>query len=125
MFKFGSFEEEIAKSMAHNLADNIKARKKEVVKTAEIVKTTQLNRAIDHLNAAAELFYSCGLSSTADSITMLLEKLAHKEQDKPEIIEFESLLHDKKEDEKEEKKLEKELGDQIIQMESIFDKKKV
>lgn len=37
MFKMGSFESEIAKSMADNLASNIETKKQEVIKTAQLI----------------------------------------------------------------------------------------
>jgi len=119
MFKMGSFEAEIAKSMADNLVTNNEARKKEVIKTAQAVQSTKIERAVDHLSAAAELFDSCGLGSTAEVITMLLEKIAHEKH--PEVLEFESIFRDK---DKDKEKLEEELGDQVIEMESLLGKKK-
>lgn len=68
------------------------------------------------MNTAAKLFDRSGLSSTAEILTRLLEKLAHKKEDEPDVIEFESLL--------EEPKDEPELGEQIIEMRSLFDDKK-
>jgi arginine deiminase len=112
MFKLGSFEAEIAKSMADNLASNIEAKKQEIVKTAQLVKQNKVEQAINHLNTAAKLFDNAGFTSTAEMLTRVLEKLADKKEDEPKFIEFESLL--------EEPKDEPELGEQVIEMSSLL-----
>lgn len=124
MFKIGSFEAEIAKSMADHLATNSEARKTDIVKTAQLVQSTKLSKAVDCLNQAAELFDGCGFNQTAELLTKLIEKMAdHKEkhsEEEPEMFEFESLLKDEDGDE--------DLGDQVIEMRSIANdtsKKKV
>lgn len=118
MFKMGSFEAEIAKSMADNLASNIEAKKQDIVKIAQLVKENKVEQAINHLNAAAELFDGAGFTSTAEMLTRVLEKLAnekHPKKEEPEFVEFESLLKEPKKDTKE------ELGEQVIELTSILD----
>lgn len=118
MFKSGSFEAELAKSMADNLAANKESKKQEIVKSAQLVKSTQIERAVNHLNEAAALFDKAGFAATAEILTRVLEKLAKKD-DEPEFIEFESLLHGS-----DEPKSDSDLDEQIIEILPLSDKKK-
>lgn len=124
MFKIGSFEEEIAKSMADNLAVKRIEQSKEILKTAEAIKQTKISRALEHLTSASKLFDSAGYKVSSNIVSQLLTKLAdsqEKKEEEPEMVEFKSLLFGD-EDEKED-----DLGEQIIEIESIASdsKKKV
>lgn len=121
MFKMGNFETELAKSMAENLSSKKLEKQASLDKMARTIK---LNKAVDHLNAAADIFDGAGLNKTSETITRILETLAnhkHKEveqEDLPEVFEIESLLHDEPKDG------EDDLGEQVIEMRSIATGKK-
>lgn len=68
MFKIGSFEAELAKSMEENLVSNGLENKHNFDKIA---------KAADFLNAAAEIFDDTGFHAEAEVITQVLEKLAN------------------------------------------------
>lgn len=73
MFKYGSFESEIYRSMEKKLVA------KQVEDTHGLNK---LARAADYLNSAAELFENAGMYSQAAEVTEVLRKLAEKLSDK-------------------------------------------
>ncbi len=66
MFKIGSFEEELMKSMNHQMMAN---------EAEEIHGFQKLSKAVDLLAAAAELLEHSGLTEESDDITSILEKL--------------------------------------------------
>lgn len=68
LFKFGSFEEEIMKSMENTL---VKYQKDQMYSHEKLAK------AVDHLNAAAEIFDDTGFNKESEFITKLIEKIAH------------------------------------------------
>jgi hypothetical protein len=67
MFKYGSFEEEIYRSMEKKLVA------KQVEDTHGLNK---LAKAADYLNVAAELFDNAGMHEQAAEVTEVLRKLA-------------------------------------------------
>lgn len=137
MFKMGSFEAELAQTMAARLRDNRLDKKAEADQNARIVQSAKV---VECLNTAATLLDRLGRAKEAEVITLVLEKLADKskEQERTErfIQETEKFLTeelDKEEEPKEfemasllhEPKDEEDLGEQIIEMRSIAGKKKV
>lgn len=69
MFKYGSFEEEIYRSM----------EKKLVAKQVEDTHGfNKLAKAADYLNAAAELFDNAGMYVQAAEVTEVLKKLSEQ-----------------------------------------------
>lgn len=121
MFKVGSFEAEIAKSMSDNLSGQKLEKQASLQRTAHVLK---LGQAVDHLDAAATIFEAAGFTTAAETLTRVLETLANSkkqheghDQDLPEVFEIESLLHDEPKDE------EDDLGEQVIEMRSIAKKK--
>jgi hypothetical protein len=68
LFKFGSFEDEIMKSMETTL---VKYQKDQMYSHEKLAK------AVDHLSAAAEIFDDTGFSKEAEALTKLIEKIAH------------------------------------------------
>jgi hypothetical protein len=66
LFKFGSLEDEIMKSMETSL---VKVQR-------SLIGHEKLSKAVDHLNAAAEIFDDSGFSKEAEFVTRLIEKLA-------------------------------------------------
>lgn len=120
MFKTGNFAAEIATSMATHLNQKMIQKKASSDKASHIIKIAS---AVDHLNAAANLFDSMGYAIEAEAITTILETMAaekrehkHHEDKMPDAFEIESLLH-------EESKENDELGEQVIEMRSIAKKK--
>lgn len=84
MFKYGSFEEEIYRSM----------EKKLVAKQVEDTHGfNKLARAADYLNSAAELFENAGMHSQAAEVTEVLQKLAEhlSKDDKKKVCNCEQL----------------------------------
>lgn len=77
LFKFGSLEDEIMKSMETTL---VKYQKDQMYSHEKLAK------AIDHLSAAAEIFDDTGFSKEAEVLTRFIEKLAHEERLSPTII---------------------------------------
>lgn len=69
MFKIGSFEEEIYKSMEKNLVSN---------QTENKYNFGKLSKAADLLNAAAVLFDKAGMRSEAAEVTKVLTSLAQQ-----------------------------------------------
>ncbi len=69
MFKYGSFESEIYRSMEKKLVA------KQVEDTHGLNK---LARAADYLDSAAELFENAGMHSQAAEVTEVLRKLAEQ-----------------------------------------------
>jgi len=69
LFKFGSLEEEIMKSMETSL---VKVQR-------SLMGHEKLAKAVDHLNAAAEIFDDSGFNKEAEVVTRLIEKIAHGE----------------------------------------------
>jgi hypothetical protein len=67
MFKIGSFEIELAKTMQTNLVSN-KSEKK--------YSFDKITKAIDYLNAASEILDDTGFHNEAEVLTSLLETLA-------------------------------------------------
>ncbi len=87
LFKFGSVEDEIMKSMETTL---VKYQKDQMYGHEKLAK------AVDHLNAAAEIFDNTGFNKEAEFITKLIEKIAnHGVSNVGGLIE-ESLPHHKK-----------------------------
>lgn len=70
LFKFGSLEEEIMKSMETTL---VKYQKDQMYGHEKLAK------AVDHLSAAAEIFDDTGFSREAEFVTRLIEKIASGE----------------------------------------------
>ncbi len=68
LFKFGSVEDEIMKSMETTL---VKYQKDQMYGHEKLAK------AVDHLNAAAEIFDNTGFNKEAEFITKLIEKIAN------------------------------------------------
>lgn len=124
MFKLGSFEEEIAKSMADNLVAKQIEQSKGVLKTAEAVKQTKISRALDHLNSAVQLFDSAGYKVSAKVVAKMMQKVADGKEkgEDPEMIEFKSLLFD--DEDKGEEDKDEDLGEQILEFKSLAGKKK-
>lgn len=69
LFKFGSFEDEIMKSMETTL---VKYQKD------QMYSHEKLGKAIDHLSAAAEIFDDTGFNKEAEALTKFIEKIAHE-----------------------------------------------
>lgn len=116
MFKMGNFEAELASSMVDHLKHN---RLEKTAEISQMHRIVQSGQAIDHLHSAATILDGLGCRAEADVITRLLEKMANKEHhSKEEPVEFEmtSLLHEPDEEE--------ELGDQVIELESLLSDKK-
>jgi hypothetical protein len=67
MFKQGSFEDEIFRSMEKNLVKN---------QTENTYGLNKLAKAVDYLNEAAAIFEHAGMSSEATQITEILQVLA-------------------------------------------------
>jgi hypothetical protein len=67
LFKFGSFEDEIMKSMETTL---VKYQKDQMYSHDKLAK------AIDHLSAAAEIFDDTGFNKEAEALTKFIEKIA-------------------------------------------------
>lgn len=70
LFKFGSLEDEIMKSMETTL---VKYQKDQMYGHEKLAK------AVDHLSAAAEIFDDTGFSKEAEFVTRLIEKIASGE----------------------------------------------
>lgn len=73
MFKIGSFEEEIFKSMKKKLISN---------KMENDYSFGKLSRAADLLSAAAGLFDKAGMRTEAAEVTKVLHSLAQQLNDK-------------------------------------------
>jgi len=67
MFKSSSFEQEIYQSMEQALVKN---------QSEQQLGLNKLSRAIDNLNAAAEIFENAGMIEPASEITEVLQSLA-------------------------------------------------
>lgn len=78
LFKFGSLEDEIMKSMETSL---VKYQKDQLFGHEKLAK------AVDHLSAAAEIFDDTGFSKEAEFVTRLIEKIAHGEAGIGKMIE--------------------------------------
>lgn len=78
LFKFGSLEDEIMKSMETSLVKN---------QHNKIFGHEKLAKAVDHLNAAAEIFDDTGFSKAAEAVTRLIEKLADEKANLGGLIE--------------------------------------
>jgi hypothetical protein len=72
MFKPDSSAQEIARQMAENLMRRANEKK--------FAAVDNLNKAVDHLQAAAEIFDDAGLYAEAEAITSFLEKMADKKK---------------------------------------------
>lgn len=68
LFKFGSVEQELMKSMEKTLVKNQKN---------EAFHHDKFSKAVDLLNSAAALFDNAGFNKEAEVITTLIEKLAN------------------------------------------------
>ena len=68
MFKYGSFEDELYRSMEKKLVSN---------QVEDTHGFNKLAKAADYLNAAAELFDNAGMHQQAAEITEVLQKLAN------------------------------------------------
>lgn len=77
LFKFGSFEDEIMKSMETTL---VKYQKDQMYSHDKLAK------AVDHLSAAAEIFDDTGFNKEAELLTRFIEKIAHDERLSPTIV---------------------------------------
>ena len=66
MFKLGSFENELMSSMAVNLAKDAE----------EQYQINKVAKAIDYLNAAADIFDKSGMYKEADEITRIMGSIA-------------------------------------------------
>jgi hypothetical protein len=105
LFKIGSFEEELAASMSKQL----RAHQHE----KQLGFDRRAAKAVDLINAAAQLFDEAGFYREAESLTSFLEKLAHKkEEEHPKFFEMESLLPGKSE-------AEEVPGSDVIEFESL------
>lgn len=71
LFKTASFEAELATAMAENLRANRIEKKHSFDKLAS---------AVDHLQAAAEIFDDTGFYAEAEALTKVLEALAERSQ---------------------------------------------
>lgn len=125
MFKTGNFAAEIATSMATHLNQKMIQKKASSDDASRIIKIAS---AVDHLNAAAELFDTMGYAIEAETITKILEKMAaekHEDKNMPDAFEIESLLDEEPMDTKitTVRKDEDGLGEQVIEMRSIAKKK--
>jgi hypothetical protein len=69
MIKKTLFEEELYANMAKNLS------LKKIASTVEDIN--DLNKAIDYLNSAAEIFEEFGMDNKADSVLSIILKIAH------------------------------------------------
>lgn len=69
MFKYGSFEDELYRSMEKKLVAN---------QVEDTHGFNKLAKAADYLNSAAELFENAGMHSQAAEVTEVLRKLADK-----------------------------------------------
>ena len=69
MFKIGSFEEEIYKSMEKNLVSNQLEAKYGFDKLA---------KAADYLNAAAETFTKAGMNKEANEVLEVIKSMTEK-----------------------------------------------
>lgn len=67
MFRMGSFEDEIYRSMETSLAKN---------QTENTYGFQRLAKAVDFLNTAAEIFDQAGMSEESRQITEILRSLA-------------------------------------------------
>jgi hypothetical protein len=70
MFKFGSFEDEIYRSMERTLVDS-----QQVENTHGLSK---LAKAVDYLNSAASIFEKAGMDEEAEEVTEILQRLAQE-----------------------------------------------
>lgn len=70
MFKSGSIENEIMKSMEKHLISN---------KLENQFGFNKISRALDYLNAAANIFDKCGFAKEAQEITSLLKDTSWKD----------------------------------------------
>ena len=70
MFKLGSFEEEIAKSMQEKLVSNQMEKK---------YSFDRITKAVDFLNEAASIFDDTGFNAEAEVLTRMIERLAQKQ----------------------------------------------
>lgn len=81
LFKYGSLEDEIMKSMETTL---VKYQKD------AMYGHEKLGKAVDHLAAAAEIFDDTGFNKEAEVLTKLIEKIAHEsksfEEDPTDLI---------------------------------------
>ena len=69
MFKIGSFEQEIHKSMEKTLLAN---------QVEQAYGFNKLAKAADYLNTAAEIFKSAGMHSEAEEVMLILKELAEE-----------------------------------------------
>lgn len=69
MFKYGSFEEELYRSMEKKLVAN---------QVEDTHGFNKLAKAADYLNSAAELFDNAGVHEHAAEVTEVLRKLAEQ-----------------------------------------------
>lgn len=72
MIKKSIFEDELVQNM-HN----------ELVKKAHNIETDNLDKAVDYLNSAADIFDSVGLTKNADQVLSVLTKIAKSGKKKP------------------------------------------
>lgn len=78
LFKIANFEEELAAEMEKNLISNqAEAR----------FNLKEISKAADHINSAAELLDSAGFVVEAETLTRVLEALAHGDDLREIIIE--------------------------------------
>lgn len=73
MFKCGSIENELMQAMAKQLVEN---------KIESRHGFNKLTKAIDYLNAAADIFEKAGLNKEASEIVLVLKGLTNNWQDK-------------------------------------------
>lgn len=72
MFKMGSFEEELAAEMRKSLISN---------QSGQAESLSQLSKAADYINSAAELLDNTGFKAEADMLTAVLTRLATGEKE--------------------------------------------
>jgi len=75
MFKMGSFEIELAQSMANHLKGNRLEKKAEADQMHRVVQGA---KAVDCLNTAATILEHLGLTTEAEVIVDVLQKIANR-----------------------------------------------